>query len=82
MYIIIVNGGVYEGKYFENEGEVKEVLNEWSGGEEMKDEEDEVVSFEDLLESGRYGESVEIWNESMVEMGDEFVNVSVVELKK
>jgi len=82
MYIIIVNGGVYEGKYFESEGEVKEVLNEWSGGEEMKDEEDEVVSFEDLLESGRYGESVEIWNESMVEMGDEFVNVSVVELKK
>jgi hypothetical protein len=82
MYVIIVNDGVYECKLFENLDDVEKVLNDWSNGEEMRDEDGEIVDVYDLLECGSMGECVDVYNKNMVEMGDDYVGLSVVELVK
>ena len=47
----------------------------------MIDEDGEEVSVDDLIELGSMGEKVNIVNESMVEVGDEWVELSVVKLE-
>jgi hypothetical protein len=80
-FIILVNSGLYNSSVnvFSRE-ELEEVFDEWSGGDVMIDEDGEEVSVDDLIELGSMGEKVNIVNESMVEMGDEWVELSVVEL--
>jgi hypothetical protein len=79
-YVILVNNGLYGGGIvFDREG-LEKVINEWSGGKELIDEDDEVVSIEDLIEIGSMGEMREICNEEMVERGGDYVEVSICEL--
>jgi hypothetical protein len=80
-FIILVNSGLYNSSVnvFSRE-ELEEVFDEWSGGDVMIDEDGEEVSVDDLIELGSMGEKVNIVNESMVEIGDEWVELSVVEL--
>ena len=80
-YVILVNGGLYGGgKVFDREG-VEKVISEWSGNKELIDEDEKVVSIDELIEMGSMGEKKEIWNEEMVEMGDDYVELSICELK-
>jgi hypothetical protein len=81
-YIISVNDGVLNegGKNVFSREEVDVVFENWNGGEVMMDWGKEEYSVDDLIEYGSVGEKVEIYNESMVEMGDEFVSVSVIKL--
>ncbi len=80
-FVILVNSGLYNSSVnvFSRE-ELEEVFDEWSGGDVMIDEDGEEVSVDDLIELGSMGEKVNIVNESMVEIGDEWVELSVVEL--
>jgi len=79
-YVILVNGGVYRGgEVFDREG-VEKVIYEWSEGKELVDEDEEVVSIDELIEVGSIGEKKLIWNEEMVEMGDDWVELSVCKL--
>jgi hypothetical protein len=79
-YVILVNDGLYGGgRVFDREG-LEKIINEWSGGKELIDEDDEVVSIEDLIEMGSMGEKKEICNEEMVERGGDYVEVSICEL--
>ena len=79
-YVILVNGGVYGGgEVFDREG-VERVISEWSGGKELIDEDEEVISIDELIEVGSMGEKKLIWNEEMVEMGDDWVELSICEL--
>lgn len=80
MYVIIVNGGVYDCKLFEKLEDVEKVLMEWSNGERMEDDYEELVSVERLLNKGMCGEMMDVYCDSMVEMGDDFVSLSVVEV--
>lgn len=90
-YIILVNNGVYNsyafdsvigrsGNVFSRE-EVDLIFDSWTGGTQMTDEdEEEVYTVDDLIELGSMGEKAQIWNENMVEMGDDWVDVSIVKL--
>jgi hypothetical protein len=82
-FVILVNGGLYNGNSVNvfSRKELEEVFEEWGGGEVMLDEEGEEVSVDDLIELGSMGEKVNIVNESMVEVGDEWVELSVVKLE-
>jgi hypothetical protein len=79
-FVILVNGGLYGGGDVFSREELDSVFEEWNGGEVMLDEDDEEVSIDGLIELGEMGEKVNIYNESMVERGDEWVEVSVVRL--
>ena len=91
-YIILVNGGTYNSSAFDKSNvvgrsgnvfsreELDLIFNDWSGGEDMVDEDGESYGVDDLIELGEMGERVNIVNEEMVEMGDEWVQVSVIKL--
>jgi hypothetical protein len=85
-YVIIVNDGLYNDydikKNVFNREELDSVFKEWSGGEDIVDSGGEVYNVDDLIEYGSIGEKVEIYNENMVERGDDFVSVGVVELNE
>ncbi len=80
-FIVLVNSGVYNdsGNVFDREG-LEKLFEEWSEGEVLMSDEGEEVSIDELIEMGSMGEKINIVNESMVEMGDEWVELSVVEL--
>ena len=80
-FVILVNSGLFNsgGNVF-NRDELEKVFEEWNGGGVMMCEEGEEVSINDLIELGSMGERVNIVNESMVEMGEEWVELSIVEL--
>lgn len=79
-YVVLVNGGLYEGgKVFDREG-VDKLFVEWSDGKELVNEDDEVVSVDRLIEWGSMGEREKLINEEMCERGDDYVEVSVCEL--
>jgi hypothetical protein len=79
-FVVLVNGGLYEGgKVFDRKG-VDELFVEWSEGKELIDDEGEVVSVDELIECGGMGERKMIVNEEMCEMGDDYVEVSVCRL--
>jgi hypothetical protein len=93
-YIILVNKGVYNsyvvdgmggvvgrgGNVFSRE-ELDLIFNDWSGGEVMESVDgDEVYDVDKLIELGEMGMHAEIWNENMVEMGDDWVDVSIIKL--
>jgi len=79
-YVILVNDGLIDGgKVFDYKG-LEDKFNEWSDGEKLIDDMGDVVSVDDLIELGGFGEKSSIINESMLEMGDDEVEVSVVEL--
>ena len=80
-FIVLVNSGVYNdsGNVFDREG-LEKLFEEWSEGEVLMSDEGEEVSIYELIEVGIMGERINIVNESMVEMGDDYVEVSVVEL--
>ena len=79
-YVILVNGGLYGGGYVFDRDELDDVFEEWSENQVMMSEDGEEISIDDLIGYGGDGERVNIVNESMVEMGDEWVEVSVVKL--
>lgn len=81
-YIINVNGGVFDkgGKNVFDEKELVEVFEEWSEGKKMVDRYGEEVEVKDLIEVGECGDVIEICNKEMCERGDDYVEVSVVEL--
>ena len=80
-YVILVNSGLYGGGHVFSREELDNVFEEWTGGEVMMSEDDEEVSIDDLIGYGADGEKVNIVNESMIEMGEEWVEVSVVKLQ-
>jgi hypothetical protein len=79
-FVILVNSGLYGGGDVFSREELDSVFEEWSGGEEMMSDDEEEVDIDYLIGMGEMGESVCIVNESMVEVGDEWVEVSVVKL--
>jgi hypothetical protein len=79
-FVILVNGGLYGGGNVFSREELDGVFEEWNKGEVMLDEDEFGVSVSDLIEVGSIGEKINIVNESMVEVGDEWVEVSVVKL--
>lgn len=82
-FVILCNNGVFVGTNDKNVFTREELDVEfgiWNNGTEMLTEDDEVVTVDDLIELGNCGERVDIYNENMVEMGDDFVSVSIVEL--
>ena len=82
MYIVLVNGGAYEGgRVFRDTDELQALLDEWSAGEEMLNEDEELVTLDDLIDAGGYGEPIDVYCQNMVEMGDDFVQLSVIELQ-
>ena len=78
-YIVVVNNGIYYDymmkKNVFNREELELSFKNWSEGEDMIDEDDNVVSIDDLMNERR-----EIYNESMVERGDEFVEIEICEV--
>ena len=79
-YVILVNGGLYGGGYVFDRDELDDVFEEWSENQVMMSDDEEEVDIDYLIGMGEMGESVCIVNESMVERGDEWVEVSVVKL--
>jgi hypothetical protein len=79
-FVVLVNDGLYGGGKVFSRKELDELFEEWSGGEVMLDEDEFEVSVNDLIEIGSIGEKISIVNESMVEMGDELVEISIVKL--
>ena len=81
-YIIIVNSGVFDkdGKNVFSKDELVEVFEEWSEGKKMVDIDDEVIGIDELIEVGSCGDVVRICNKEMCERGDDYVELSVVEL--
>ena len=93
-YIILVNKGVYNSYAFDGKGgvvgrsgnvfsreELDVIFKDWSGGEDMVgSDDDEVYDVDKLIELGEMGMHAEIWNENMVEMGDDWVDVSIIKL--
>ena len=79
-YVILVNGGLYGGGDVFSREELDSHFEGWNDCEVMWSEDGEEVSVDDLIELGEMGEKVNIVNESMVEMGDEWVELSVVKL--
>ena len=77
MFIIIVNGGLYGCEKYNNREEVKKELLEWSCGEEIEDEDDDIISVDDIIDGGM----MDVYNSNMVEMGDDFISINVVEIK-
>jgi hypothetical protein len=80
-YIIIVNNGLYYDNVLQKNIFSREELEKsfivWSKGNEMVDEEGDKISIDDLIESKR-----EVWTESMVERGDDWVEVEICEIKE
>jgi hypothetical protein len=82
-YVIGVNSGLYEGgKVFNGKEKVEKKLMEWSGGKDIVNEDGEVVSVDMLIDSGGCGYKEKIMNECMCEMGDDYMELSVYELKE
>ena len=86
MFVIIVNGGLFcenlcDEKNVFNREELEKLFDKWSKGNDLVDEEDNVYEVDDLIEVGECGESVDLVNEEMCEMGDDCVSVSVVKLE-
>lgn len=85
-YMMLWNDGVYHesrtGRNCFSKEELVDKLNNLSDDENLLDEDGDVVDFDRLLSIGGCGEKVEIWNEDIVEMGDEFVSVSIVEVEE
>ncbi len=82
-YVILCNNGVFVGTNDKNvftREELDVEFGRWNNDTEMLDEEGEVVTIDNLIDLGNSGERVDIYNEDMVEMGDDFVSVSIVEL--
>lgn len=78
-----VNGGVYygdNGKSVFDEEELKVELVKWNGGKNEFKLEDEVVDVVGLIDVCGWGK-VEVYEESMVEMGDDYVELGLVEIK-
>jgi hypothetical protein len=82
MYIIIVNGSLYSSKDSRNMftmDELGEELTEWSGGTAIMDEDDNELSVEELI---KYCEGCpcDIFNDNMVERGDDWVTMGIFEI--
>ena len=78
-YVIVVNGSLYNterGTNFFSRQELDVVFDHLSGGEVMLDADDEVLTVDDLIGD----EPEDVYNDNMVEMGDDFVSVVIVEL--
>ena len=79
-YIILVNEGVLfdEDKNVFERDELDNIMNDWSNGESLVDEDGEVYSIDDLIGNCK----IDLYVGDMVEMGDDFVSVCIVELNK
>jgi len=77
-FIIIINdGGSYGGGDVFNMEELIGVMKEWSDYEDMVDEDDNVISIDDLIDSDGV---LEICNECMCERGDDSVGINIIKL--
>ena len=74
--IVFGNGESYGGGEVFNRKELDNVFKEWSEGEDMIDEDGDVVEVIDLI---RYG-FTEIHNECMCERGDDYIDIKVIQL--
>lgn len=81
-YIVIVNNGLYYDNILQKNIFSREELEKsfigWSKGNEMVDEEGDKISIDGLIYNGKR----EIWTESMVERGDDWVEVEICEIKE
>lgn len=82
-YIIKVNDGFFNkgNNNVFNKEELVGIFEEWGRGEKMVDSDGEEVSIDDLIEVGNCGEMIEIYNKGMVEYGDDYVEVGVMEIE-
>ena len=82
LYTIIANGGLLsnDGKNVFNRRQIEDFFTDWSGGKELVNEDDEIVTIDDLIDISGYGESIDLFNQEMCEMGDDYVSVSISEI--
>ena len=85
-FVMIWNSGLFckGNKNVFNRDELNEIFSNDFGLKELMMNEGEVYSvnegIDEMIECGNMGESVELINEECVEMGDDFVNVSIVRI--
>lgn len=80
-FVVVCNGGLFvngNNKNVFNYDELINSINSWSNGEPMVNEDGEQLTADELIDYG----TVDIYNEWMVEMGDDFVTISIVELQE
>jgi len=78
-YIILLNGGCFYNKDYKNMFSMKELeveINKWSNGEDLLNEENEVLEIEDLIDC----EGIKLFVDSMVEMGDDYIEINIIKL--
>lgn len=80
LFVILVNDGLFDGGEVFDRGELDTVIRKWSRSEELIDDEGGVWSVDDLIEIGGNGSRVNIINKSMLEIGDDYVSISICKL--
>lgn len=83
-YVLLINDGLYHadgGKNMATLKEWREELIKWNGGSETFTHEDGECDVDELINMLKIG-CVELYNQSMVERGDDYVECELVKLSE